>query len=120
MFKKRVFTPQELCGAIWLLVDENLDIFTRQGYAQDPLETKVVYRRERPGENEFLNVCDMLKLGWGDCEDLSAWLVAFYLYQGVQARPCLEQQTDRLYHVTLEAFYNGRWNRIDISKMKGM
>ena len=119
-FTKRATTPQELCAAVWLLVDENLDYFSRIQKVIDPFETNVVYKLEPRALNEFLNVRDMMARGYGDCEDLAAWLIAYFLAIDIQARPVLVEQTSTYYHVIAEAFYDGKWVVIDPSKVKGM
>jgi len=121
MFVVHAKSSKELGDAVYRLIVENLEIFDAQKHATDVLDfPEMVYRREKPGVNEFLNVRDLIARGYGDCEDLAAALVAYYLYCGYQARPALRQTGPRMYHVTADVFYRGEWYEIDPSKMKGM
>jgi hypothetical protein len=38
-----------------------------------PLDTRVRYKRERSGLEEWDNALVCMKRGWGDCEDLNSW-----------------------------------------------
>lgn len=120
MFVVLAQNPQELAAAVYRLVEENLNIFDAQKHAIDVLDLPVRYRQETPGSNEFLNIKDLKARGYGDCEDLAAALVAYYLYCGYQARPVLRQTGPRLYHLTVDVFKRGLWYEIDPSRMKGM
>jgi len=86
----------------------------------DPLESAVRYRREPPGSNQFLNMRDLLARGFGDCEDLAAWQIAYFLHLGFTARPVIRPTGPRLFHVLCEVYLNGRWVEIDPSREKGM
>lgn len=49
-------------------------------------ESGVVYRREDGTEN-WLDIPNVIKAGWGDCEDLVFWRVAELRKDGVKAAP---------------------------------
>lgn len=120
MFKVNAKTPLQLCNAIYTLVGENLAYFDAQKRAIDILETPVFYKREPKGQNRFLNIRDLLDLGYGDCEDLAAALVSYFIFLKYEARPVLTQTGPHLYHVTVEVKEQGKWVQIDPSRIKGM
>lgn len=121
MFEMKAKTPQDLCVAVYRLIEENLNILEDENQTpMDPLESYVVYKREPVGSNKFLNMRDLLRQGYGDCEDLAAWLIAYYLYLGFTARPVARPTGPRLYHILLEVYLKGKWYEVDPSKMKGM
>lgn len=121
MFRAHLKNAEELKGAIKDLVKQNLILFRTLGLL-DPLESSVFYQREPQGENYFLNVSDLLRQGFGDCEDLAAWLIAYLLAEGYQARPLLlPQPSKKLFHVSVEYKDDfGTWREIDPSRLKGM
>lgn len=49
----------------------------------------VYWSRETAGRERWLDIPQVLKAGWGDCEDLAAWLCAQYRVRGVAARTAL-------------------------------
>ena len=120
MFTVHAKTPLELCNAIYTLVGENLAYFDAQKRAIDILETPVFYQREPRGENKFFNIRDLLARGYGDCEDLSAALIAYFLFLKYEARPVLRETAPHLYHVTVEVKEQGKWVQVDPSRIKGM
>lgn len=120
MFRIDAKNAQELCNAVYELVGENLAYFDTKKTAIDIMDYPIRYQRETRGMNEFLNVRDLMARGVGDCEDLAAALVAYFLFLGYQARPVLTQTGAHMYHVTLEVFERGEWVHIDPSRLKGM
>lgn len=120
MFRIQAKNPQELSNAIYQLVGENLAYFDATKKPIDLLETPVQYQRERQGANEFLNVRDVMARGFADCEDLSAWMIAYFLFLKYKARPVLTQTGPHMYHVTLEVLERGEWVHMDPSRLKGM
>ena len=120
MFRVHANGPSQLAACVYKLIEENLSIFDSQKYAVDLLDTPIRYKREAPGQNEFLNIRDMIARGFGDCEDLAAALIAYYLFCGYKARPVLTQTGPRMWHVTLEVWDDNQWVQIDPSRMKGM
>jgi transglutaminase-like putative cysteine protease len=121
MFKVQAQSVNDLAYAITRLVAENLEIFDSKNQAIDILDLpNVVYRKEPFGQNEFLNVKDIIARGYGDCEDLAAALVAYFMYIGYEARPALKKVGYRAYHVLVDVNYDGKWERLDPSKIKGM
>lgn len=62
----------------------------------------VVYQRERIGEEEWLDIPNVLQQGSGDCEDLAAWRVAELRKQGIAAKCYLKWRSRAgltVYHV---------------------
>jgi hypothetical protein len=47
-----------------------------------PYDTGVVYRLEPPGEEVWKLAHDVISDGWGDCEDLAAWVAAGHRVTG--------------------------------------
>ncbi len=39
-------------------------------------KANIPYREEPPGHEDWTDIPTVIKKGWGDCEDLAAWLVA--------------------------------------------
>lgn len=64
--------------------------------------TGVVYRREPPRVEDWWNVLQVIKHGFGDCEDLVAWRVGECLVQGIRAKPAIYRSSPRKMHVVLE------------------
>lgn len=120
MFSPILYDAQDIFAAVEKLAAEDLAIFRRWGYALDPKTARVRYQVEPDGANIYANVEEVLARGVGDCEDLSAWLIAFLRYNGCRAEPFLLKQNERLYHVMVVVYDEGRWLALDPSKWKGM
>jgi hypothetical protein len=62
----------------------------------------VEYRREPKGVEMWLCPSLVLAQGFGDCEDLSAWLTVDYRREGVKARmEIIPQEGSRLFHAVV-------------------
>jgi hypothetical protein len=70
-----------------------------------PLYTRICYRRETPGREEWLSTPALYRFGYGDCEDLTGARCAERLLVGDTCRPDLIRQTRKdggtLYHVVV-------------------
>lgn len=119
----RFRTPTEIRQQVRRLVAKNLAILYARGY-MSILEGNVRYVAEKNGQNCYLTIEEVIALGYGDCEDLAAALIAQYLYLGYNARELIECQKTSpkktLCHISLEVFFNGHWVDIDISALLGM
>jgi hypothetical protein len=59
----------------------------------------VRYRAEQPGRERWLRVDEVLKLGYGDCEDLATWRAAeLRLFLGVPARAGAYRSGKKRFH----------------------
>lgn len=66
----------------------NCDILQRDPTIPRLYESGVRYRPEDPGREEWQDVAETLRRGFGDCEDLACWLVAERrVRDGIQATP---------------------------------
>lgn len=66
----------------------NCDILKRDPTIPLLYESGVVYQREAPGVEEWQDIVETLRRGFGDCEDLACWRVAeLREREGVQATP---------------------------------
>ena len=80
-------------------------------YEQDPqlpsiYDAGIVYRREPPGHEQFLDVTGVLRRGHGDCEDLACAVVAWRRVRLAEfARPRVSWKrlgpANWLYHITV-------------------
>lgn len=61
------------------------------------------YKRERPGDEQWSAPSVVLRRGWGDCEDLAAWLAgSLRAKRGIPARAVVVPR-GRGYHVVVRA-----------------
>jgi hypothetical protein len=80
-----------------------------------------VYRREPEGKNELFSAYTIERLGWGDCEDWSAFFCAWCAVHGVKAVPFAYVAAPGLLHVVAKIQTpKGTWAVIDPSRIKGM
>lgn len=66
----------------------------------------VIYQEEPPGAEDWADIPTVLKLGWGDCEDLACWRAAeLRIRHGIDAHPqvscSIQADGSRLYHITV-------------------
>lgn len=120
MFSPVLHSKEDIFHAVEQLAAENSAIFLQLGYPLDLLQQNIRYQAEPDGENIYANVYDVLARGVGDCEDFSAWLMAYLRWYNIRCEPLLLQQSDHLYHVCVVAFINNRWVALDPSKWLGM
>jgi len=65
---------------------------------------RVRYQPEPIGKEEWCNIPQVIKQGWGDCEDLAAFRCAELISRGVLAVPNISWRADgpqTIYHVTV-------------------
>lgn len=107
-----LFTPEtrEMSDAVLgflLTALTAIDLLYLQKNPKTPLlmDSGVVYQEEPPGCEDWANIPLMLKLGWGDCEEISCWRAAELQARGVPARAGFTKQTQAdgtmLYHITV-------------------
>lgn len=65
-----------------------------------PLDAGVRYQRERSGFEEWNIATRVMKLGWGDCEDLASWQAAGHIADGSDegARVAILRTGRRTFH----------------------
>jgi len=85
-----------------------LDVAYLKAHPGTPLiyESGVVYQEEPPGAEDWANIPMVLKLGWGDCEELACWRAAELQVRGnLGARAGFTKQTQpdgtMLYHIVV-------------------
>jgi hypothetical protein len=79
-----------------------------------------VYIKEPPGQDDWLDISEIRRLGGGDCEDLVAWRVAELRAAGERARFDVERYLigrDTVFHIFVR---RGDGSAEDPSKLLGM
>jgi len=70
----------------------------RRGLVPPLYSSRVRYRREERGREDWQSAKRCVELGFADCEDLSAYLAASYRLAGVEARAIVKQVRPGLKH----------------------
>jgi hypothetical protein len=85
-----------------------IDVLYLTAHPETPAiyDSGVVYQEEPPGAEDWANIPMILKLGWGDCEELACWRAAeLQVRANVRARASFTKQTQSdgtmLYHITV-------------------
>jgi hypothetical protein len=89
----------------------------RRGLAPPIYSSKVRYKREARGREDWQSAVAAMRSGGADCEDLAAWCAASYRLAGVNARAIVKQVAPGLKHC-LVLLPDGRIE--DPSKRLGM
>jgi hypothetical protein len=89
----------------------------RRGLAPPIYSSKVRYKREARGREDWQSAVAAMRSGGADCEDLAAWCAASYRLAGVNARAIVKQVGPGLKHC-LVLLPDGRIE--DPSKRLGM
>lgn len=89
----------------------------RRGLAPPIYSSKVRYKREARGREDWQSAVAAMRNGGADCEDLAAWCAASYRLAGVDARAIVKQVAPGLKHC-LVLLPDGRIE--DPSKRLGM
>lgn len=106
MFPIRVIAP--LSGSyLSIMLDAltRIDLHYLQLHPNTPalFVSGVRYRKEPWHKEDWAAVPEVLKRGWGDCEDLACWRAAELILRGEPANAFWEQQDTvngrRLYHI---------------------
>ena len=61
----------------------------------------VVYRPELAGVEEWRTVPQVIRAGWGDCEDLASWRAAELRIAGVPAQAAVVRTGPRRFHAVV-------------------
>jgi transglutaminase-like putative cysteine protease len=101
----RVVVPVSSQGGIQVLLD-TLTVLNGVYLAARPdvphlYDSGVRYKRE-DGREDWLTIPLVIRRGYGDCEDLSAWLAADYRRKGIQARAIVYRAGSRVWHVVVQ------------------
>ena len=85
-------------------------------------EGRLTYRRADPNEHwkswgEMVRDLDATGHATGDCEDLSAAVVAELVYNGMPARTYVYRSGGKLFHVVVKT---DKWGLLDPSRAAGM
>ena len=83
-------------------------------------DSDVYYKMERVGEEDFFDIPTVLEQGYADCEDLAAWRIAEYWFEGYYAAPLVTwteyDNGDIEFHVQVNTSFGVE----DPSLVKGM
>lgn len=83
-------TPAELLPLLEDLVQDNEAYLLSHPNAPHPYQSRVRYQREKRGQERWLGVRRLLRKRRGDCEDLAAYLAAWYrVRMGIHAKVVL-------------------------------
>jgi len=87
-------------GELLLLLEDftraNTRYLERHPEVPHPYDTALYYDNEPLGQERWMGVKRLLTLGWGDCEDLAAYLAAWYrARRGIMAKVILQRFTKR-------------------------
>lgn len=74
----------------------------RRGKAPPIYSSRVRYKREAPGREDWQSAAKANRAGNGDCEDLAAWCAASYRLVGVNARAIVKQVGPGLKHCLVQ------------------
>jgi hypothetical protein len=112
----------ELEGLVFGLAAQSYaQMLERRGDIPDIYSGKIRYQREPLRRENWQAARETSVRGVGDCEDLSAYLVAQYRAKGVLAFPVVEQVSPTLRHVLVRVQQpDGSWVMEDPSKRLGM
>lgn len=82
------------------LVCANVVLIEQGIVPPSPLDAGVRYQRERSGFEEWNIASIVVRLGWGDCEDLNGWAAAGLRYTGEDAgaQAYLYESAPHLFH----------------------
>lgn len=64
-------------------------------------ESGVRYQREQGGKEVWLTIPQVLRAGFGDCEDLAAWRTAELIVGGVPAKAEVIRTGPRVFHAVV-------------------
>ncbi len=90
----RHFAPlQILLEGLTKINEFHLNSAHEAGMFYPPLyESGVIYKEEAPGREDWPDIPQIMKNGWGDCEDLAAWRAAELRVAGIACEPVLKWQ----------------------------
>lgn len=112
----------ELEGLVFGLAAQSYaQMSERRGDIPDLYSGAIRYQREPLRREHWQSARETVQRGVGDCEDLSAYLIAQYRARGVLAFPIVEQVNPSLRHVLVRVQRpDGSWQTEDPSKRLGM
>lgn len=113
-------TAKMLLGLLTKLVEANLVYLRRFPKTPHPYAANIRYIREKPGEETWQGIGQILAKGGGDCEDLASYLAAYEQFHGVNATPLVlykQLPQGHLFHIVVK-YPDGR--KEDPSKKLGM
>ena len=87
-------SPELSEAALYIFLDAlvRLDRLIMSKVKVPPLyKSGVYYQEEPPGQENWQSALDLLKKGFGDCEDLAAYRVAELRRRGIAARPYVKK-----------------------------
>lgn len=78
LYLNSIDSAQELLNMLEQLVISNTSYLERHPRIPHPYQSGLYYDTEPEGQENWLGVEALLKAGWGDCEDLAAYLAGWY------------------------------------------
>lgn len=82
-------SPALMAGLLEVLTEADVAYLRKHPRTPRLYASGVRFRREPPHEERWNDVPEVLRLRYGDCEDLAAWRCAEWRLAGVWARPLL-------------------------------
>jgi hypothetical protein len=109
---RRTLRERTLLRHLWCMVEDNLDILEHAdpGEILHPYKCGTWYQAEPDGQEDWLDILcvnDEARKGRGaDCEDLAAYLAAWYIFHGIAAYPVFVWRYlpdgGTLYHIVVQ------------------
>ena len=96
-----VINGDGLADLLEWLTDVNEGFLAENPWTPPLYSSGVRYREEPPGTEEFCAIPDVLRRGWGDCDDLAPWRAAELRLCGEEATAEPVHMGDGLWHVVV-------------------
>lgn len=90
-----------LSAALEGLVACNYAILAKSKRCPGIYSAGVVYKRERKGREQWQTAPEVLRAGFGDCEDLAAWRAAELRVAGIPARAVVIRTGPKMFHAVV-------------------
>ena len=90
-----------LSAALEGLTATNVVLLGRNRNAPMLYKSGVRYRAEPVGKEKWLTVPQVIRAGFGDCEDLAAWRAAELRHAGIPARAVVIRSGPKMFHAVV-------------------
>lgn len=120
-YSASAYTPQELLVLLEDFTEDNVAYLLSHPEVAHPYQSGVRYRRERRGQERWQGIKKLLRRKRGDCEDLAAYLAAWYRARlGIKAKVVLKRfdKHGNVWYHAIVKLPSGRI--VDPSKALGM
>lgn len=105
MMYARIIVPISSDASVQALLDTltaiNVVFLKSHGDIPPLYSSRVRYKRERPGREEWLTIPIVIQRGFGDCEDLACWRAAELRCQGIEARAVAYHSAPHVRHIVV-------------------